>query len=33
MYKIESNAYDSNPDQVHADLREASQKFNQRAKG
>ena len=31
--KIEANGYGSNPEQVNIDIREASQRFNQRAKG
>ena len=31
--KIESTGYDSNPEQVNIDIREASKRFNEQAKG
>ena len=31
--KIEANGYDNNPEQVNVDIKEASQRFNQKAKG
>lgn len=33
LQKIEAKGYVNNPEQANIDIREASQKFNQRAKG